>query len=854
MKLDSDPNLSVDDLPVNACLPEVIRAISGSVPVVLKAPPGAGKTTAVPPALLRAGVVGPGKVVIVQPRRLAARSAAARLATMMNCRLGDLVGYQVRFDNQTTKSTKLIAMTTGVLLRQLQTDPLLEDVSCVILDEFHERSLEVDLVLGMLHRIRTTFRPELKLVVMSATLNPEPIVQFLGEAIAVTSEGRSFPVKVRYESSVSKVPIEQKVCERLPEALRDTSGHVLVFLPGVGEIRKVRRAIENARFAHDFSLFELYGDLSPADQDSAIAVSQHRKVVLATNVAETSITIPGVTAVIDSGSARVMRFDSNVGLPKLQLEPVSQASAEQRAGRAGRTSPGICYRLWHEATHRIRRECDTPEIERGDFSSALLTLAAWGERDVYDFPWLTLPPIAAVENAKALLTRLGSLDTQGNVTAMGQRMLALPLHPRLARLMIAAAEADVVEDAALVVALLTERDPFRGQFVAPTHHAAHQCDILDRLDRIQNRDRTSEISANAHAVRQIRRAAQQIEQLVRALSVPIVPTSESKQNRIKRALLHAYPDRVARRRKSGSDRGSTDGARGVMVGGKGVRLDPRSIVRDGDLFLCIDVDSAASEATVRMASAIESDWLDSQLIRELDEPFYNPSLKAVVARRRRYYDDLLLAETPTSCQPSPSVAEILFRNAKLEHDSVFSKDESVFALIERIRFLTTHMPDLEIAPLDEQAIDEVLLAACQDCTSIAQLRAMRWLDHFRGRYEYEQFQQIEKHAPAKMTLPSGNQTPVQYRQGQPPYIEARIQELFGWRETPRIAGNRVPVQLRLLGPNHRPQQITDDLANFWRETYDHVRKELKRRYPKHYWPDDPLTATATRNCLKPKAP
>jgi ATP-dependent helicase HrpB len=852
MSLDTDP-FQLDDLPVQACLPEVLQAVAQSVPVVLKAPPGAGKTTAVPPALIRADVVGQGKVILVQPRRLAARSAAARLATIMNSRLGEYVGYQVRFDNQTTRSTKLIAMTTGVLLRQLQTDPLLENVSCVILDEFHERSLDVDIALGMLQRVRATFRPELKLVVMSATLDPAPIVRFLGDAVSVTSEGRSFPVKIRYQSSVAKLPIEQRVCERLPEALHNTSGHVLVFLPGVGEIRKVRRAIENANFPYEFSLFELYGDLAPAEQDAAIGESKTRKVVLATNVAETSITIPGVTAVIDSGDARVMRFDSNVGLPKLQLEPISQASAEQRAGRAGRTGPGVCYRLWHEATHRIRRECDTPEIERGDFSPALLTLAAWGERDVYDFPWLTPPPQVAVDNARLLLRRLGAIDAQDNVTPVGQSMLTLPLHPRLARLMIAAGEWNVIEDASLVVALLTERDPFRSHTTMPSHRTAHQCDILDRLERLKSLERSSSYDVSFHAIKHIQRVAKQIEQLARSLSLTGLTDSDSNPNRLKRAILHAYPDRVARRRRSGSDRGTADGLRGVMVGGRGVRLDPRSVAQEGDLFLCIDVDSAASEATVRLASSVEADWLDPRLLRELDEPFFNPSLKAVVSRHRRYYEDLLLAESPTKCKPSPQVAEILFRQAKLEHDSVFSKDESALALMERIRFLNAHMPDLVIAPLDDEAIDEGLLAACQHCTTIAELRSTRWLEAFRARYDYDQLQMIEKHAPAKITLPSGNQSVIQYQSNQPPSIEARIQELFGWHETPRIAGNRVPLQLRLLGPNYRPQQITEDLANFWRETYDQVRKELKRRYPKHFWPDDPLTATATRNCLKPKA-
>lgn len=844
--------ISFDDLPIHSSLSEIVRAVSDSIPVVLKAPPGAGKTTAVPPALLQAQAVGDGKVIVVQPRRLAARTAAARLATILNSRVGDQVGYQVRFDNQTTASTRLIVMTTGVLLRRLQTDPLLDDVSCVILDEFHERSLEIDLALGMIHRIRTTLRPDLRLVVMSATLDPRPIVQFLGEAEAVVSEGRSFPVQIRYDSSIAKKPFEQKVFEVLPEAIRSTSGHVLVFLPGLGEIKKTRRAIDSLCHAEGLALHELYGDLPPADQDAVISSSQTRKVILATNVAETSITIPGVTAVIDSGSARVMRFDSSVGLPRLQLEAISQASAEQRAGRAGRTSPGVCYRLWHESTHRIRRERDSPEIERGDFSESMLTLLAWGERDVYEFPWLTPPVPTAVESARMLLRRLGAIDASDEVTATGRQMLQLPLHPRLARFMISAVEFDVVEDAAMVVALLTERDPFRLENDAPTHRSSHQCDIIDRLQRLKEFERKRNGALGVHAVKHLQRVAQQVKRVAQSLSIPVQASDDDQFNRLKRALLNAFPDRVARRRRVGADRGTVDGSRGVMVGGRGVRIDYCSQVREGEFFLCVDVDSAATEATVRLASAIDRDWLDLLNTREVDEPFFNPSLKAVVSRRRTYYEDLLLSETPTQCQSSPAVAEILFQHAKQEPNGVFPKDEVVDAFVSRVNFLHAHMPDLELAPLDDEALNESLNEFCQNYTTIAELRSAPWLDRLRGRYDYPQLQALDKHAPARLTLPSGNSVAVTYPKNQSPFIEARIQELFGWHETPRIAGNRVPLQLRLLGPNHRPQQITEDLGNFWRETYQLVRKELKRRYPKHYWPDDPLTASATRNCLKPK--
>jgi len=830
-------------LPVAQCIPEIVAAVKASIPVVLKAPPGAGKTTGLPPALIRHNAVGDGELLLIQPRRLAARSAAARLAYLMNSRLGDEVGYQVRFDQCTSSSTRLIAMTTGILLRRLQHDPLLENVSCVILDEFHERSLEIDLALGMIHRIRTTLRPELKLIVMSATLDPAPIAAFLGDAKAITSEGRSYAVDIRYAKAPSRDWIDQQVASILPEALNATHGHLLVFLPGVGEIHRTRRATESIRLPKNCVISELYGDLAPKDQDAVLAPSDGRKIILSTNVAETSITIPGVTCVIDSGQARVMRFDPHVGLPRLEREPISQASADQRAGRAGRTEPGVCYRLWPAASHHARRERDTPEIHRGDFSSALLTLVTWGERDVFAFPWLTPPTPEAVNSASRLLRNLNAIDADGRMTETGSLMAILPLHPRMARLMVEAKRLDLVEDAAIAAALLTERDPFSNQStqIAP-ETTYHQCDVANRIDRLRTVDGHAQPAA-AHVIR----VANQIQRMTNALQLDRSSNIDADRvERLKRTLLTAYPDRVARRR-TGSDQ------RGVMVGGKGVYLDSSSRVRTGELFLCIDVDSGGTEARVRMASTIEQSWLNPQLIHDIDEPFFNPTLKSVVSRRRRYYDDLMLAESPISCKPNEEVASILFQHAKLNVGAMFpAKDTNIQSFISRIRFLTKQMPELNLPALNDFDVEDVLQSLCQSRVSLNELQAAPWLDHLRGRYDYEQTQLIEKHAPQRITLPSGNTAEIKYSEGKPPMLEARIQEVFGWKLTPRVAGGRVAVQMHLLGPNHRPQQITEDLENFWKVTYAEIRKELKRRYPKHYWPDDPAEAKATRNGLKPK--
>lgn len=830
-------------LPVHHCLPAIASALRQGRSVVLKAPPGAGKTTGVPPAIFDDPMLSGGKTLLIQPRRLAARSAASRLASIVGTRLGDDVGYHVRFDKKLSAQTRLIAMTTGMLLRRLHHDPLLQDVGCVLLDEFHERSLEVDLALGMIHRIRQTLRPELRLVVMSATLQSQPIADFLGDCETITSEGRAHPVEIRYVATKVRDRVSDQVAAELPAVLRSTPGHVLIFLPGVGEIRATGRSIADGAMAGDCDVMELYGDLSPRDQDAVLSETGNRKVILATNVAETSITIPGVTAVIDTGTARVMRFDPQVGLPKLMLEKISLSSADQRAGRAGRTEPGICVRLWPAAADRGRRQVDAPEIARGDLADAVLTLASWGEKDVMAFPWLTPPPANAVDAAKRLLRRLDAIDDSGNVTDTGRQMMHLPLHPRLARFMVEAARRGVVDVAAVAAALLTERDPMRGSNVASVQSVV-PCDVWDRIEKMQSfRRGDRNVVQNVAAANQIVRVADQIRQMAAADNREL--PSVAPEVAIKQCLLAAYPDRVARRRGPGDDRG-------VMVGGRGVKLDRGSACRHGELFLCIDVDAGATEATVRAASVIDREWLDERWITEIDEPFFNPTTKSVVARRRRYFDDLMLSESPIACRPGPAVAAILFEAASADLTAVFpSQDKTIAPFIDRVRFLNRAMPELGLPGLDDDGVREVLRQLCQSRTSIAELQSASWLDHLKNRYDWPQLQSIEQHAPAKLILPSGNSAALVYDDGKPK-MAVRIQELFGWQTTPRIAAGRVPIQLHLLGPNYRPQQITEDLDNFWNETYTHVRKELRRRYPKHHWPEDPRSASATPKGLKPR--
>ena len=819
------------DLPIVSVLAQITQALADKQAVVLRAPPGAGKTTSVPLALLDANLTD-GKILLIQPRRLAARAAASRLAKLTNSSLGEAIGYQVRFDNRTSKNTRLIAMTTGILLRRLQSDPLLEDVGCVILDEFHERSVEIDIALGTLSRIRQSLRPELQLVVMSATLDPEPIVAFLGDAVGIQSEGRSYPVDIRYSKTISREPIENQVLEKTQEAISTTDGNLLVFLPGVGEIHRCHRALKGLSQQHSLKIHELYGDLTPDKQDAVLATSRDRKIILATNVAETSITIEDVTCVIDTGVARVMQVESRLGLPKLQKQPISQASADQRAGRAGRTAPGIAYRLWPAASHRSRSERDKPEIERCDFSQPLLILAAWGEWDPFDFPWLTQPTDQAVELARGLLQRLGAIDASGSITAYGQRMLEFPLPPRLARFMLSACDNVCTGDASIVAALLTERDPFRGSGLP----------LQQRIELLHDFENGSRGIENVAAARAVIRVAKQIRRLV-----PPNPHQEpvSVDNAIAKSLLAAYPDRVARVREG-------DANRGVMVGGRGIRFDRSLTHTTSDLRLCLDVDSAGQEASVRIALPILEPWLDRNWISQRDVPFFDSSLQAVVARRRRQFDDLVLSESPIQCTPSDTVCKLLADAARPQLNRILSQgSKDLKHWIARVKFLTDQTPQLGLPSLDDGIIDDTLMALCLSRTKIVELEKAPWLDHLRAHFSYQQSQMIEKHAPSRFALPSGNSVAIHYDEVKP-RMEVRIQEMFGIASTPRVAGGQVPITLHLLGPNYRPQQITEDLENFWAETYGYVRKELRGRYPKHHWPEDPTTAKATPRGLKPK--
>lgn len=838
-------------LPIDNRLPAIVAALRQSPCLVLRAPPGAGKTTRVPPALLEAGVAG-GQICVLQPRRVAARTTAARMADERGSRLGDEIGYQIRFERRFSARTRLLVMTEGVLTRRLLDDPFLENVGVVVLDEFHERHLETDLALAMVRRVQQTVRPDLKLVVMSATIATDVLVNYLAPCPIIECDVRTHPIEIEYlaASDDRPLPVQCAAAVRAEVARsrgsgRDTgAGDVLVFLPGVREIQKTAGLLAGI----DALVLPLYGDLPPEQQDRAFQPSSQRKVILATNVAETSITIPGVTAVIDCGWARVPEFDANTGLNRLVLKPISQASAAQRAGRAGRTGPGRCLRLWTAASQRARPEFETPEIHRVDLTGVVLELRCWGEADVRNFPWFDPPRPEAIDRAEALLRALDAVDDDG-VTDLGRQLVQLPVHPRLARLMMEAASLGHETEASIAAALLSERDPFLREGRKPA--AASPSDVLDRVESLQAFYRTgrTEFAAGRLHPGGAQRIRQAAEQLQRALDStkprdrgthsdgsPWVSVEEA----LGRTLLFAFPDRLARRREP-------RGRKARMVGGRGVKLADESAVAEPELFVAVDVDGAGDDALVRLASGVEREWLPATHLTTRIDVEFDAATGRLQARRRTRWFDLVLDETPAALPDDESVSAALAEAARTNWSRVFPPDDAAAAnLIARVRCLREWMPELNLPIWDDAELQELLPQVCAGCRSFEEVRRADWTAALRSVLTPRQLAAIEREAPERLQVPSGSRIAVQYEPGRPPVLAVRIQEVFGWSDTPRIVGGRVPVLLHLLAPNHRPQQITDDLRSFWNTAYQQVRGELRRRYPKHAWPEDPWTAMAER--------
>ena len=790
-------------LPIDPLIPDILSHLRAAENLVLEAPPGAGKTTRVPPALL---ALDDREVLVLEPRRLAARLAARFVAAERGEAVGGTVGYQVRFEEVAGPPTRLRFLTEGVLTRRLLSDPTLARVATVVLDEFHERHLEGDLALALLRRLQRRERPDLRLVAMSATLDAAPVAEYLGGARVIRSEGRQYALEIEYTPH-SAAPLEEQVAAALERlAAHGLAGHVLVFLPGAAEIRRAQTACAPLARRNGWLLLPLHGDQSPEEQDRAVGPSEQRKVILSTNVAESSITIEGVGAVIDSGLARMASHSPWSGLPTLQVARISQASAKQRAGRAGRTGPGRVVRLYPVEDLARRPAHDTPEIARADLAPAALLLHAMGVEGLGALEWLDAPPAAGVEHAEELLRQLGALGP------LGKEMARYPLHPRLGRLIVEARRRGVAEQGATIAALLSA-----GERLPAESRAATRSDLLVLMESQWS-------PATERMVRQVHRIVRPPRQ------------QHHNEDALLISVLAAFPDRVARRHEASELQ--------LAAGGPAL-LAPSSTVTANQFLVAVEAEDRRDQKTplVRIASGIEPEWLLDlfpERVRETALVEWNRAGERVESVSAIMFDQIAI-ETRRGT-PDPQAAGALLAAKAMEAGVArFADPEEIEAFLARVRFASQHGP---LPPLGPDGVEHALRSLASGLKSFAELEAAArgggLLKALERQLPPAGRRLLDEIAPERIRLARGRQARVHYQTGQPPSVASRLQDFFGMRETPAVARGAVPLVLLLLAPNQRPVQTTSDLAGFWQRLYPRVRKELARRYPKHAWPEDPL--------------
>ena len=821
-------------------LDDVRAALRASSAAVLRAPPGAGKTTRVPIALLDEPWLAGAKVVMLEPRRLAARAAARRLAQSLGEPVGGIVGYRVRLDTRVGPATRLEVVTEGVLTRMLQEDPTLDGVGLVIFDEFHERSLHADLGLALALDAQSLVRPDLRLLVMSATLDVAPVAQLLGDAPVIVSEGREFPIATHYEKDATTRrgdtwAIEARVVATVQRALRDDAGGVLVFLPGAAEIRRVESRLAELVDPKRVLLTPLHGSLPADAQDRAIADAPPgvRKVALATSIAETSLTIQDIRVVVDSGLARVPRFSPRTGLTRLETTRVSLASAEQRRGRAGRVAPGVCYRLWSEIEQSQLVPRATPEIVEADLAPLALELAAAGIADPLALRWLDAPPAAALAQARELLRALEAVDDRSHATDHGRAMARLALHPRLSHMLLRATSMGLGVMGCRLAALLTERDPFRGDA------AQTDADVRARLEAIARGDPRADPAA-------LHRIRAEAEHLARALRVTRdAPAGEDAAGIL---LAFAYPDRIAQQR------GATRG-RFVMRNGRGAALTASDPLGDAEFLAVAAADERQPESRVFLAAPLSRGALDEHFAAQITEERsveWDDRAERVAARKRTVLGALVLADDPLRDVDPADAAAALARALTASGIDALPWSDGARRLRQRLAFLhqcRDGWPDVSDAAL-ARSIDAWLAPRILGMRSRADVARLDLGAALLQRLTWQQRAELDELAPSHITVPSGSRVPIDYTDPAQPVLAVRLQEMFGCAETPRIGGGRIPLTLHLLSPAQRPLQVTRDLAGFWRTSYFDVRREMRGRYPKHDWPEDPLAATPTARAKK----
>ena len=777
--------------------------------------------------------------------------AARRVAEERGEKLGEAVGYQVRFEEVASAKTRLRFLTEGVLTRRLLSDPKLKNVGAVVLDEFHERHLQADLALALLRRLQKTARPDLKLVVMSATLDAGPVSKFLDDAPTLRSEGKRFDVAIEHLPRPDDRPLAEQIAAAVNRLVAESlDGDILVFLPGAAEIRRAQSACAAIANKHDLMVLPLHGDLSAEEQDRAVKPGPSRKVILSTNVAESSVTIDGVVAVIDSGLARVAGHSPWSGLPTLNVARVSKASVTQRAGRAGRTRPGRCLRLYTAQDFNARPGHDVAEVHRADLAETALELHAAGVADLNKFNWFEHPPQLAIEAAESLLVAIGAVDAQGAVTAVGRRMLRFPLHPRQSRMLVEAQSRGVGEQACVIAALIGERDIVasglfkneRERKAGPTGPS----DLLHRLDLFEGAaaanfapSRLREMNLDVGAVMAVNRVRRQL--------LGERESGRQGDEALLISILAGYPDRVAKRRTMKSDNREL-----LLSGGGAAQLSPSSVVQQAEFLVAVDAEerrdaNQARTRAVRIASRIEPEWLIdlfSDQLRETTEAKWNAQSERVEVVERMMYDQLVVGENRSNTAGGSSAASVLAEAALAAGLQRFIEPDVVANFLARVEFVAKTFPESSTPVLNDEDTREALVALCGGLKSFVELRRAAGegalIVALRQRLSAEQQRLLDKMAPEFVAIAGRRRVRVNYETDKPPWIESRLQDFFGMKTGPIIAGGRAPVVLHLLAPNHRPAQVTTDLAGFWQRVYPQVRKELSRRYPRHAWPENPL--------------
>jgi ATP-dependent helicase HrpB len=826
---------------------------------VLEAPTGTGKSTIVPLALLEEEWLAGRKILMLEPRRVAARAVAARMASMRGEAVGATIGYRMRLDTRVSRATRIEVVTEGVLARLLQEDPALEDFGCVIFDEFHERSLQSDLGLALCLDARRQLGASFRLILMSATLEAERVVRLLQDAAHVTVPARAFPVAVHYlgrgapllpgpgpDGARDAQRLVDAVVRAIRQALEDASGEVLAFLPGARDIRRVEEALLRESLPGSVRVMSLFGQMSSAAQDAVLdpAPAGTRKIVLATNLAETSLTIPGVTAVVDAGLVRRSRFDPVTGMSRLELERISRASSEQRCGRAGRVAPGVCYRLWSEGAHGSLAAVTPPEILDADLAPLALELARWGTTDSASLDWLDAPPAPALQQARSLLQRLGALDERERLNARGQQMARLPVHPRLAAMLLAAREHGARHSVALaaqLAALLSERDLLRQ---------GSDPDLRARLDLLRTPGRGS---IDRAALDRVQRTAHSLETTIGA------GAAHSREQRpddegAGALLAHAFPDRIGQRREGSAGRYLLSNGRGAAF------TQPSSLAR-APFIVAAALDDRDREARIDLAAALSLAALEREFADRIteEESFgWDSQLAAVLWRRVRRFDALILEEQTRPPGPGSQTTQAMLAGVReLGVDSLPWDQESrtLQARMEFVRKLARG--DMTAWPASDDAtltatLDQWLPDWLSGITRREHLGRLPLAEALRARLTPTQLRALESLAPRELAMPSGSQVRIDYLDDNAPSVAVRMQEVFGLPATPRIGGGAVPVTFVLLSPARRPLQITRDLAGFWGNSYVAVRKEMRGRYPKHAWPENPLEAAPTRGTGRPR--